>query len=435
MGNFVNIKDKINLKDKCIFFFTKVTPTPTPTPTSTPLIGSLPAGETAVQRDPFFSLQKREACPLTNERQFWAQWEDNGGSCINRMLFIHLETLRYTLSVYHTNKIVPSIGGSVIDTVEVVYNGQSTIYDSTSSLNTLLSGDISIELVSSSFEGLDFLQMRFGWIRDINDVVTLGGGVGVVMKKVISESGYWESATGPDVNGFGTAGTFLNITRSDLESAAISGENTPQWNKVMFPGTDFNALNTTVVCRPVMNRPWDPVPPAFFPLPEPVCPGIPSGNNVFQISKSEHDAYENGGTWTLNSSFSESESTADGRTSSGGGSINASGSTSGCSGSVSGSGTANVDYGSFTADYTISCDISYQLGEQNGVYYIALFANAHEASSEVESSPCGYPGNVSLVVDGHSLSGVGLWCPGWDGAEGYQNTSSSTLTATFTPSN
>ena len=132
------------------------------------------------------------------------------------MLFVHLQTLRYTLSIYHTNKIVPSIGGSVIDTVEIVYNGQSTIYNSTSSLDIVLDEEIEIEIISSAFEGLNFLQMRFGWTRDINDVVVLGGGVGVVMKKVVAESGYWESSTGPDVNGFAVAGSFLNIARLDL---------------------------------------------------------------------------------------------------------------------------------------------------------------------------------------------------------------------------
>ena len=245
------------------------TPIATPTPTATPIAtpagpGILPAGASMAQADPFFSLQRMAACPNNNQRPFWAQWEDNGSSCINKMLFVHLKTPRYELSVYHTNKIVPSIQGSVIDSVEIVYNGQSTVYNSTSELNTILGGDISIQLTSSSFESLSFLQMSFGWIRQINDVTTLGGGIGVVLKKVIEQGGYWQSPTGPTINGFEQAGAFLNITRLDLELAASSGPNTPEWNKVMFAGSDFNALNIGPTCRQIINRPWDPAPLAFF---------------------------------------------------------------------------------------------------------------------------------------------------------------------------
>jgi hypothetical protein len=167
------------------------------------------------------------------------------------------------------------------------------------------------------------------------------------------------------------------------------------------------------------------------------CNGPTSGQNVFEISKEKYYAYLRGGTWTLTSAFSETESAADGRSSNGGGSISGSGDTNGCSGYVSAQGTATVTYPpGGPSEYTISCSISYSLSHdvENDLYFVKLSGTAHEATSEAESSQCGYPTSVSITVDGENLPAFGTWCPGWQGSDGYTNTSSSTLTATYTPS-
>jgi hypothetical protein len=164
------------------------------------------------------------------------------------------------------------------------------------------------------------------------------------------------------------------------------------------------------------------------------CSGPTEGRNVFQITKLEYEAYLKGGIWTLVSYFSESESTSDGKTSFGEGSINVSGFTEGCSGRVAGVGTAYVQYnGAAASNYDIRCSINYELGRRARGYFVKFTGTSHEATSEIESSYHGYPSAVNIVIGGRLLEAYGTWGPGWRGDEGYQNTSSSTLTAIFTP--
>jgi hypothetical protein len=172
------------------------------------------------------------------------------------------------------------------------------------------------------------------------------------------------------------------------------------------------------------------------------CDGLSgpiSGQNVFQITKEEYYAYLRGGTWTLISTWSQYEA-VDQRTSYGNGSASGSGATEGCAGYVSIEGTANVTYtydGEITNqfDYGISCSIIYWLGRDpvNDAYFVNLYGTAHVADSSAETSPCGYPASVTITVDGNNLVAFGTWCPGWMGEVGYNNNSSSTLTATYSP--
>lgn len=168
------------------------------------------------------------------------------------------------------------------------------------------------------------------------------------------------------------------------------------------------------------------------------CNGPTSGQNVFQITKEEYEAYLRGGTWYLSSSWSQYEA-LDNQTSYGNGIASGSGTTRGCSGAVSVEGTANVTYTdngqiSNSFDYSISCGVSYSLGRdfENDIYFVQLSGTAHEADSNAEWSPCGYPASVTITVNGNNLIAFGTWCPGWAG-DGYTNNSTSTLTATYTP--
>jgi hypothetical protein len=169
------------------------------------------------------------------------------------------------------------------------------------------------------------------------------------------------------------------------------------------------------------------------------CIGPTSGQNVFQISKQEYDAYLRGGTWSLSSTWSHYEALDD-YTSYGNGSASGSATTSGCSGAASVEGTANATYTAngevySSFDHGISCGISYSLGRdfENDIYFVKLSGSAHVADSDAESSPCGYPASVTITVDGNNLIAFGTWCPGWAYGDGYTNNSASTLTATYSP--
>lgn len=224
--------------------------------------------------DPHFELVKggNNACSNQQER-FWAEWDDNGPNCVNEVLFVYAETTRYKLEVYHTNRLVaipetsPQEFGSVIENIRVIFaeEGLSPVtvqysYANVPAPRTDWYGELSLQITPVSDQGENYLQLQFGWAQ-INDLEFLGGGVGVVLKKVISSGGYWSSPTGSNVDGFSLAGSSLNISRDDLEMAAQSGPNTANWNKVIFPGDDFTPLTenaTFNICRERRIFAWDP---------------------------------------------------------------------------------------------------------------------------------------------------------------------------------
>lgn len=173
------------------------------------------------------------------------------------------------------------------------------------------------------------------------------------------------------------------------------------------------------------------------------CPveAPPSGENWFEITEGEFFDYLNGGTWNLNGSVNQSESTGDGWTSSGSASGSASGHSSGCFHSVSGSFPITITYhdpGEHTSPFTVNMglDISlqsyYDSGTDTTTYYIVISAYVWVVSSG-SGGGTGYPPSGSITVDGNSLTTHGVWSPDWAGNPGYTNSSSGTLTATFTP--
>lgn len=166
-----------------------------------------------------------------------------------------------------------------------------------------------------------------------------------------------------------------------------------------------------------------------------------SDQNVFEITKTEHDAYRNGGTWNVSVNWFETElvtSETPNCTSTGNDSGTFSGTTSGCNhfvfGDINGSATyTGPCFGDFTVNYSFGNSVQVLLKFENGKYYAKYVVYSNVSNSELTSSPSGYPQTVNFTVDGNALVAFGDWFPGWMYYSGYQNTSSITLNATFTP--
>lgn len=255
--------------------------------------GNLPQTVATVNRDPVYTLSRNpEQATQCGPGQFqdYATWEDNGPACLNKILFMYLDTARYKIAIFVTNKIVPKIGGSVIKNIEIRHYNKS----SNESKQIILDTDVASDLTSNptyELEGRDviirvrvgksneaghFFELDTDFGNPINDVITLGGGIGLVFKRVLLSlltpvrgvvpiGGFtaWTTDSGPEIDGFSIAGAPLRITRRDLEMAATMGPNTTQWAKVMFPGSDFNALRGLIpICQTRPERPWDPTPRA-----------------------------------------------------------------------------------------------------------------------------------------------------------------------------
>lgn len=164
--------------------------------------------------------------------------------------------------------------------------------------------------------------------------------------------------------------------------------------------------------------------------------------NVFEITKSEHDAYKKGGTWNINGNWSGNElvtSETPNCTSTGNNSVSHSQSSSGCYHHISFETNASTTYtgpcfGNITTNYSFGTDFNVLLKYENEKFYAKYIIISNVSSSELTSSPTGYPATVNFSVDGNTLVAFGNWSPGWASYEGYQNTSSVIISATFTPS-
>ena len=167
-----------------------------------------------------------------------------------------------------------------------------------------------------------------------------------------------------------------------------------------------------------------------------------SDQNVFEITKEEHNAYRNGGTWNVSVNWNQNElvtSQSPNCTASSSDSGSFSGIASGCNHFVSGNINAETTYsgpcfGDTTSRYTFGSSVRVLLRFENKKYYAKYIVYSNVSNSVLTSSPSGYPPNVNFTVDGNSLMAFGNWNPGWASYSGYQNNSSITLTATFSPS-
>jgi hypothetical protein len=163
--------------------------------------------------------------------------------------------------------------------------------------------------------------------------------------------------------------------------------------------------------------------------------------NVFEITGLEHDAYKKGGTWNIIGNWIGNElvtSETPNCTGIGNDSASHSQNSSGCSHYISFQTNASTTYtgpcfGDRTEDYLIFTNFTVLLKYENEKFYAKYIIRSNVSSSELTSSPTGYPATVNFSVDGNTLVAFGNWDPGWRGYPGYQNTSSITISATFTP--
>lgn len=182
---------------------------------------------------------------------------------------------------------------------------------------------------------------------------------------------------------------------------------------------------------------------------EAICNGPTSGQNVFEITNKEYNAYFSGGTWNVSTIWTQIESAQPidpdnpNCLSNGSGNGNVSLVQTGCIHNVNGTANATATYsgdcsGNFTDNYTFTFGIALNIGISTSnpkKYYAQYYAYSNVSNSSLSSSPSGYPATVNFSVDGNNLIAFGNWFPGWRNPDPnkYTNNSTITLTATFTP--
>jgi hypothetical protein len=167
-----------------------------------------------------------------------------------------------------------------------------------------------------------------------------------------------------------------------------------------------------------------------------------NSQNVFEITKEEHNAYRRGGVWNISGiqSLNELVSSQTPICTSNGSdlisySINKSES---CSYDINFSTNAQQTYagpcsGNYTQEYSFETTVNISLRYINKKFYVKYIMNSNVSSSELTSSPFGYPAVVDFSVDGNQLIAFGNWNPSWQSYPSYVNTSSITIEAIFTP--
>jgi hypothetical protein len=301
-GRYVTIGNNSNIIAYSSPVSATPTPTPTPTPTRTPTPTLTPAPTPTTTStevspwtientillegaapefnvgDPHFTLFRGEkvensespsssiftgfTCP-PDQFPLISQWDDNGLDCRNEMLLCYIRSGSDWASVFYTNSQFDSIApASMITQIRVKTSEGQNIYDiasfSESRQQILNLGGVTM-YAQKTEPCLDIdMQFKSGAIID-----ELGGGIAVILKKIIAQAGFWTSGNGPEINGFSIAGSDFDITRADLENAASAEMGSPTWNKVVFPGSDFAILDSTEFaqfpCREPVLPGWDPL--------------------------------------------------------------------------------------------------------------------------------------------------------------------------------
>jgi hypothetical protein len=167
-----------------------------------------------------------------------------------------------------------------------------------------------------------------------------------------------------------------------------------------------------------------------------------NSQNVFEITKEEHDSYRKGGVWNFSGNQSLNElvtSQSPNCTSYGydiiSDSINK---PAACSYYINFLTNARQTYtgpcfGDSVQEYFFLTSFFVYLKYENNKFYVKYVILSNVSSSELTSSPTGYPAIVNFSVDGNNLIAFGDWDPSWASYSGYQNTSSITISVTFTP--
>jgi hypothetical protein len=179
------------------------------------------------------------------------------------MLLCYMRSGSDWASVFYTNsQFDPIAPASMITQIRIKNSSGQNTYDVASFSETrqqiLNLGGVTIHAQKT---GVCFdldIQFNSGAIID-----TLGGGIAIILKKIIAQAGFWTSGNGSEINGFSMAGSDFNITRADLEAASSAAMDSPAWNKVVFPGSDFAILDSNEFpefpCRVAALPEWDPL--------------------------------------------------------------------------------------------------------------------------------------------------------------------------------
>jgi hypothetical protein len=181
-----------------------------------------------------------------------------------------------------------------------------------------------------------------------------------------------------------------------------------------------------------------PTPTPFVPL----CGDLdPSDPLVFQISKSQYDAYYAGGTWNISINYNQYEQYGGGPANGGGTSSESTSLTysqaaNGCEHNMSASMDNHVTYdqggGPYVIDYNQPTSLTVTLGERNGNYYAKYVPWVNDHLNAGTDAGTGY-GTPTATVDGNSIPCYVSWWPGWSGYSDYINVTTTNFVATFTP--
>jgi hypothetical protein len=171
----------------------------------------------------------------------------------------------------------------------------------------------------------------------------------------------------------------------------------------------------------------------------------PSGAGVFQVSASEFNAYIDGGVWTVSVSEGGSESdTIAGISASGSGSITLTRQQDGCYHDVlggfdwtynytfaDGDSLAELRHSSVEFYAEFSCYFNDTTEEWE--FYASFSVQAGAAVSNEEPGIGDYPSTRSFIVEGNTLTTIGLWTPTWTPSSAYSNSIATILSVTFAP--
>jgi hypothetical protein len=97
---------------------------------------------------------------------------------------------------------------------------------------------------------------------------------------------------------------------------------------------------------------------------------------------------------------------------------------------------SNVPAANYEGTSEYGAGFSYYLGKISGQHYVYFYANGSTIATNPNWVPAidQYPTSASINIDGFQLTDIKrMWVPGWLTDPTYTNSSSETVTVTFTP--
>jgi len=149
--------------------------------------------------------------------KFLAKWGDNKvGSNDKELLLLSVETVLMKVQIYYTNQNF--FTAKTIKNIRVVYNNVSTTYTNSA---YIVAGPITISIIKLGVGANAYLNFEMKW-NTIYNIVSLGGALTVVLRKIADSGGYWNGGDGATHDGFGVAAQAYGLTRASFETANIT---------------------------------------------------------------------------------------------------------------------------------------------------------------------------------------------------------------------